>query len=74
MCTKHPYPDKKTAQTFVNAHAKDLNKQGYLRAYPCLECHGKWHVTKLDKRRNDFYPNPHNNTIKYADKFKKYIE
>jgi len=46
-CTKHRYPDKKSALTAINhrLHGHQRNRPEYLRAYPCPDCRG-WHLTK----------------------------
>lgn len=54
MClTKKRYPDKRTAQTALNARMLGRSRQRhgrptYLRIYPCPLCHG-WHLTKKEK-------------------------
>lgn len=49
MCeSKHRYPDKKSARTFLNFARRMRGRRGRaleLRAYDCPVCKG-WHVTK----------------------------
>lgn len=72
MCVtgKHEYESKRDAQAFVNLRAGQLNKEGYLRAYPCQLCN-KWHVTKQhnqhDSQRKFI-------TLKYYKQFQKYLQ
>lgn len=52
-CTKKNYPDKRAAQTAINARLKSHsgNRPDFLRLYDCPDCNG-WHIAH-GKAAND---------------------